>query len=153
MQPSRARRLLAVGLFLGLAGAAPVASQNQSRPWWRSESTKNELGLTADQVTRIDKVQESMMPELRQEWAELQRLEAKLAKTIETSSDEALLARQIDRVETARANLSKTRQLMLVRMRLILTPEQRSQLKTLVDREMARRGDGSKRSTPERRDR
>jgi Spy/CpxP family protein refolding chaperone len=153
MTSSLARRLLAAGLVLGLAGASLAASQSQSKPWWRSDDIRKELGLTADQVARIDKIQESMLPELRQEWSELERLEAKLAKAIETSSDEALLAWQIDRVETARANLSKTRQLMLVRMRLILTPEQRSRLSTLVERRLNRRGGDSKRSTPEQGDR
>ena len=40
------------------------------------------------------------MPELRQEKDELDRLEDKLSRLIETNADEALVARQIDRVET-----------------------------------------------------
>jgi hypothetical protein len=52
---------------------------------------------------------------------------------IETSTDEALLARQIDRVETARANLNKTRALMIARMRLVLSAEQRARLKALYE--------------------
>jgi hypothetical protein len=39
--------------------------------------------------------------------------------------DEASLSRQIDRVETARANGNKTRSLMLTRMYRVLTREQR----------------------------
>ena len=49
------------------------------------------------------------LPELRQEWDELNKCEAKLSKLLESSTDEALLARQIDRVETARPTRTKTR--------------------------------------------
>jgi Spy/CpxP family protein refolding chaperone len=140
------RRLLAAGLLALLAAADLGAAQNQRTPWWRSDELKKELGLTADQSARIDQIHETTLPELRQEWDELQRLEAKLAKTIETSNDEGLLARQIDRVETARANLNKTRQLMLARMRLVLTPEQRARFSAVVDRETAKRGGDSRKS-------
>ena len=46
--------------------------------------------------------------------------------------DEASLARQIDRVETARANGNKTRSLMLMRMCRVLTREQRDALRADV---------------------
>ena len=116
--------------------AAEVAASQAQTPfiWWRSEEFKKELGLTADQTARIDKIFESTRPELRQEMDELSRYDAKLQKLIETSTDEALLARQIDRVETARANLNKTRSLMIARMRLVLNPDQRVRLKSLYER-------------------
>ncbi len=52
----------------------------------------------------------------------MSRLEAKLSRLIQIDADEAALSRQIDRVETARANANKTRSLMLVQMRKVLTP-------------------------------
>ena len=66
-----------------LAGAGSVAAQqahtpappsprfNQPQPfaWWKSDSFKKELGLTADQSARIDRIWETTRPELRQEWA------------------------------------------------------------------------------------
>jgi Spy/CpxP family protein refolding chaperone len=129
------RRLSAVVLIAGVAGVDLGASQAQ-QPffWWRTEEVKKELKLTADQVTRIDKIFESTRPELRQEMDELARYDAKLQKLLETSTDEGLLARQIDRVETARANLNKTRSLMITRMRLVLSPEQRQRLKAVYER-------------------
>ena len=128
------RRLLAGMLLLAL-GVADLAASQTSQPfyWWRSEQFRRDLSLTADQVARINSIHQSTLPELRQEWDEFKRCDAKLSGLIETSSDEALLARQIDRVETARANLNKTRSLMLARMRLILTPEQRARLKVLQE--------------------
>src|SRR5712691_9097660 len=104
----------------------PAFGQPQPFAWWKSEQFKKELGLTADQSARIDKIWETTRPELRQEWDELSRLEEKLSHLIQNDADEAVLARQIDRVETARANTNTTRSLMLVQMLKTLTPEQRS---------------------------
>jgi Spy/CpxP family protein refolding chaperone len=136
---SHTRRLSAGLLLLALAVAELAASQT-SQPfyWWRSEQFRKDLGLTTDQVTRIDSIHQSTLPELRQEWEEFKRCDTKLSGLIETSSDEALLAQQIDRVETARASLNKTRSLMLARMRLILTPEQRARLKVLQEERESR---------------
>jgi Spy/CpxP family protein refolding chaperone len=102
--------------------------------WWKTDQFKKELGLTADQTARIDKIWETTRPELRQEWDELQRLEEKLSRMIQNDADEASLARQIDRVETARANTNKTRSLMLVQMVKTLTPDQRMRFKALNER-------------------
>ena len=73
----------------------------------------------------------SQWEELRQEWDELSKLEAKLSHLIQKDADEAVLTRQIDRVETARAAANKTRSLMLVQMLKVLTPEQRTRFTTL----------------------
>lgn len=134
-------QLLAAALLLtGATGAfaqrtdAPAFGQRQSFAWWKSEQFKKELGLTADQSARIDKIWETTRPELRQERDELTRLEEKLSRLIQNDADEATLSRQIDRVETARANGNKTRSLMLVQMLKTLTPDQRSRFKTLNDR-------------------
>ena len=133
-------RRLSAGLLLLALGVADLAASQTSQPfyWWRSEQFRKDLGLTTDQVTRINSIHQSTLPELRQEWEEFKRCDTKLSGLIETSSDEALLARQIDRVETARANLNKTRSLMLARMRLILTPEQRARLKVLQEERESR---------------
>jgi Spy/CpxP family protein refolding chaperone len=131
------------------SSSAPVAPPSQPRPpgttsapftqplgfaWWKSDPFKTELGLTADQTARIDKIWETTRPELRQEWDELQRLEEKLSRMIQNDADEASLARQIDRVETARANTNKTRSLMLVQMVKTLSPDQRLRFKALNER-------------------
>ena len=124
---------LCAGVLLLALGVAGLAAGQTSQPfyWWRSEPVKKDLGLTSDQATRIDSIHQSTLPELRQEWDDFNRCDSKLSRLIETSSDEALLARQIDRVETARASLNKTRSLMLARMRLVLTADQRARLKVL----------------------
>jgi Spy/CpxP family protein refolding chaperone len=138
-------RLLIAMLLLAASGAAeaqqppgprPQGAFGQPQPfsWWKSEQFKKELGLTADQSARIDKIWETTRTELRAEWEELSRLEEKLSRLIQNDADEAVLARQIDRVETARANTNKTRSLMLVQMFKTLSPDQRSRFKALNDR-------------------
>lgn len=130
-------------VFLTAGSAAPLLAQRPPAPpsvtgggfpWWKSDPFKNELGLTADQSARIDKIWQTSRAELRQEWDELSVLEAKLSRMIQNDADEAVLARQIDRVETARAGANKTRSLMLVQMLKVLTPEQRTRFTALHDR-------------------
>jgi Spy/CpxP family protein refolding chaperone len=136
-------RVLAVALLLAPAGQALAQttrstpfgmSPSGAFPWWKMEQSRKELGLTADQSARIDKIWETTRPELRQEWEELTRLEDKLSRLIQNDANEAVLSRQIDRVETARANGNKTRSLMLVQMMKVLTPAQRTRLAAMHQR-------------------
>lgn len=133
MTGSIPRGRLACVFLLTLSGwASAQAPPRHPPPWWKSEEVVKELRLTADQSARIEKIFQATRPEMRQEYDELDRLEAKLSRLIEGDTlDEAGLARQIDRVETARANASKTRSLMLWRMRQVLTADQRVRLKAL----------------------
>ena len=132
-------RILAAALLLAVSAPAfaqrpapaPLGQQPQPFTWWKSEPFKKELAISADQSTRIDKIWETTRPELRLEWDELSRLESKLSRMIQNDAEEAALSRQIDRVETARANANKTRALMLVQMRKVLSPEQRTRLDVL----------------------
>lgn len=129
------RGVLALGFLAGF-GLVDLAASQSPQPffWWRSEEFKKELGLSTEQVTKIDGIHQSTLPELRQERDELNTYEAKLSKLLESSTDEALIARQIDRVETARANVNKTRSLMLARIRLVLNPDQRARFKVMAER-------------------
>jgi Spy/CpxP family protein refolding chaperone len=132
------RRLLLPALVL-LSAVGPLFAQappapGQSFPWWKNEQFRKELGLTAEQSTHIEKIWEVARPELRQEWDQLSKLEEKLSKMIQSDADEAALSRQIDRVETARANANKTRSLMLVQMVKVLSPDQRVRFKGLHDK-------------------
>jgi Spy/CpxP family protein refolding chaperone len=131
-------------------GALPVVASDQAQPrsWWKSDEFKAALGLTADQSARIDSIFQTTLPELRQDMDELDRLENRLSRLIESDAEETEIARHIDRVEMARANVNKTRSLMLVRMRRVLTPEQRVRMKTL-EQEHKRDSNARRRSTPD----
>jgi Spy/CpxP family protein refolding chaperone len=140
MTPPVRRRLLVAFAVLALGSPAmPRATQAQSFAWWKSP----ELGLSTEQRAQIEKIFEATRPELLQEWEELDRQEAKLSRQIENDADEAMIARQITRVEMARASANQTRSLMFVRMRKVLTPEQRDLLKALQERREANRRSGA----------
>jgi Spy/CpxP family protein refolding chaperone len=129
-------------LFLATAGSANA----QGFAWWKSDQLKKEIGLTDDQCDRIDAVVQSTLPTLRQGKSDLDKQEAELSRLIETNADEASVAKQIDRVETVRSFLNKTRTLMLLHERQIMTPEQRVAFKASYDKSVqARRNDGDHR--------
>jgi Spy/CpxP family protein refolding chaperone len=134
--PLRLRFTMAALLFAAAPLLAQQPADQAGKPfaWWKSDPFKKELGLTSDQSGRIDRIWETTRPELRQEWDELSHLEDKLSHLIQVDAEEAVLSRQIDRVETARASANKTRSLMLVQMLKVLTPDQRTRFKALHDR-------------------
>jgi Spy/CpxP family protein refolding chaperone len=123
-----ARPLLAMVL---VALAAPLHGQSFGFPWWKDSQFQKELSLTAEQSARIDSVFQSTITLLRQKKVELDQQEADLSRLIAANADETVVTRQVDKVEGIRANLNKTRTLMLLRMRQVLSPDQRVQLNKL----------------------
>jgi Spy/CpxP family protein refolding chaperone len=121
-------------LLAGAAGSHPevFANQQGGRAWWRNEGYAKQLGLKPDQITRVEAIWQETRPELQAEMEELGRREEKLSSMIEQNAEEVMVIRQIDRVESARANLNKTWSVMAYRMRAILTAVQRKQLEALV---------------------
>lgn len=130
-----ARRLAgAVALLLLVAGTAPLHGQSFGFPWWRDPQFQRDLTLTADQSARIDSVFQQTIPVLRQKKADLDAQEEELSKMIAANADEAAVTRQVDKVEAIRSNMNKMRTLMLLRMRQVLSPEQRVKLNQLHDK-------------------
>jgi Spy/CpxP family protein refolding chaperone len=148
------RTVLCIGLFVVWAahGAAaqtpanPPAPQAQTNQppqrlaWWRDEHYQKHLALTADQVSRLEATWQTALPELRKGRDELDRQEAELSRLIETNADEAVVSRQVDKVEQIRAHLNKARQMMIWHHRQLLTPEQRVKFKVMRDRDRERAG-------------
>ena len=114
-----------------LALAAPARGQSFGFPWWRDAQFQRDLSLTSDQSSRIDSVFQQTIPTLRQKKAELDGQEEELSRMIAANADETAVTRQVDKVEAIRANMNKMRTLMLLRMRQVLTPEQRVKLNKL----------------------
>src|SRR5215831_16981398 len=113
--------------------AAEGRAQSFGFPWWRDAQFQKDLSLTAEQSARIDSVFQSTITLLRQKKAELDQQEAELSRLIAANADEAVVVRQVDKVEGIRANLNKNRTLMLLRMRQVLTPDQRVKLNKLYE--------------------
>ena len=107
--------------------------------WWLYD--RAELGIADQQSAAINQIFESTIPKLRESRKELDDAEEQLSRTIkEHKADLAVVSHQIDRVEGARSQYNKLRVLMLYRMHLLLTPEQRGKLEALRARQDAARG-------------
>jgi len=140
------RAVLLAGLLVSapLLAQAPggVPQQNaQSAPrfaWWRDEPYQRHLGLTSDQVSRLEAIWQAALPELRKGRDNLDRQEAELSRLIESNADEAVVTRQVDKVEAIRAQLNKARTMVIWHHRQLLTPEQRVKLKVMRDRDRER---------------
>jgi len=105
------------------AVASPAFAQGFK--WWQTERFQKELALTTDQITRIEGVYQTTEPLVRAQKQAIDRREEKLSKVIQDpKSDEATLLQATDRLEAARNELSRTRTLMLFRIRRVLTDEQ-----------------------------
>lgn len=129
MTPKWLRRLGLAALLLALA--APVRGQSFGFPWWRDAQFQRELALTAEQRTRIDAIFQDALAKLRQKNQELTQQEDELSRMIASNADESVIVTQVDKVEGVRAHLNKTRTLMLLHERQVLTPEQRVKLNKL----------------------
>ena len=127
--------LLAV-LLAGSAGSIIMANSSQqpqvSFAWWRDSGLIKQLGLRSEQTTKIEMIWQETREELRAELDELTRRETKLSSMIDQGAEQAMVIRQIDRVESARANVSKTRAVMAYRMRAVLTTAQRKQFEAMA---------------------
>jgi Spy/CpxP family protein refolding chaperone len=124
------RRLVIITLILGVFSSLEASAQGFK--WWQEESLKTELGLTPDQVTRLEAVFQDLLPRMTTEKDELDRLEKQLSEVIRYSNvGEAEVMRQVQVVEAARSALGKTRTLMIYRLYRGLTPEQRLKMKAL----------------------
>ena len=129
MRQTWAWRLLPV--VFALAHAAPVHGQSFGFAWWKDVGFQHELGLTADQSARIDAIFQAAISQLRPKAEELNKQEELLSQQIVAGADEALVIRQIDKVEGIRAHLNKMRTLMLLKERQVLSPDQRVKLNKL----------------------
>lgn len=109
------------------------SGRDDHRPWkfWEGES-RAELGLSSQQAADIEQIFQATLPRLRAAKDRIDTLEKTLSKTInDNTADLATVGQQVDRLEAARADLYKTRTLMLYRMRGVLSAEQRTKLQAL----------------------
>jgi Spy/CpxP family protein refolding chaperone len=139
MQKWRALILCGI-LVVGL----PWQAGAQGFKWWQSDRFKAELSLTPDQSVKLEDVFQGLNARMTIGKELLDKLEQRLSDTIsQGTAPEADVMKLVDQVEAARADLNKTRTLMVYRMRLLLTPDQRAKMKAMHDRwEQERRKSG-----------
>jgi Spy/CpxP family protein refolding chaperone len=122
-------RLLLVICVLAVAG--PLHGQSFGFAWWKDPQFQRELVLSPDQSARIDAIFQAAISQLRPKKEELDKQEELLSQQIVAGADEALVIRQVDKVESIRSQMNKMRTLMLLKERQILSPEQRVKLNKL----------------------
>jgi Spy/CpxP family protein refolding chaperone len=120
-----------VPLVFMLALAAPVHGQSFGFAWWRDPRFQHELGLSTDQSARIDAIFQAAISQLRPKKEELDKQEDLLSQQIASGADEALVTRQVEKVEAIRSQMNKMRTLMLLKERQVLSPDQRVKLNKL----------------------
>jgi Spy/CpxP family protein refolding chaperone len=102
---------------------------HQPSKWWIEPKLRAELGITDQQSASIEAIWQKGLPQRMDTYAKLHKLEAQLDQMmLDASADEPTVVAQMDRVEAARTEASKTRVLMLYRINKLLTPEQRAKL-------------------------
>ncbi len=108
--------------------------------WWGIDKYKQELKLTNDQSTEIEKVFQASMERLRVDKDDMDRAQTSFSQLMERPwAGEREFARAVDQLELARYNVSKERTLMLVHIHRILTPDQRKGLEAIRKRNDAER--------------
>lgn len=114
-------------LLLGL-GQLEAKEQERHR-WWHSDEVRAELGLTDEQSASLDDIYQKTLPKQRESMRRLNDEEKTLSALIaDMDVQEIDVTRQIDRVEAARSELSKSRILMVFRMYRVLSAAQRETL-------------------------
>jgi Spy/CpxP family protein refolding chaperone len=108
----------------------PTPGDRERWKWWLYDRV--ELGINDQQSAAINQIFESTIPKLRETRQELDRAEEELSRTIkEHKADLAVVSGQLDRIESARSQYNKTRVLMLYRMHLLLSADQRVKLEAI----------------------
>jgi Spy/CpxP family protein refolding chaperone len=143
---SRTAPVLVGLLGLLLVGLAPLEANEQERHrWWHSEEDRTELGLTDDQSASLDDIYEETLPKQRESMRRLTAEELTLSALIsDMDVQEIDVTRQIDRVEAARSELSKSRILMVFRMYRVLSASQRETLDAWREQEDSERRPSSR---------
>jgi Spy/CpxP family protein refolding chaperone len=117
---------------------AATPDERERWKWWLYD--RAELGISDQQSKDINAIFETTLPKLRETRQELDKAEEEMARIIkEHKADLAVVSGQLDRLESARSQHNKTRTLMLYRMHLLLSPEQRTKLEALRARRDADR--------------
>lgn len=120
----------------GQSSQPAAGAPQQPRPrFWTDPKLRQELGITDQQSAAIEEIFSKSIQSLRDARKELDQLEAVLSRTIqENTADVFFVTQLVDKVEAARSTYNKTRTVMLYRMNLVLSPDQRVKVKAMNDR-------------------
>ena len=113
-------------------GPGPGMGLRGPGKWWKDSALMQKIGVSDEQVQRIEKIFQDHRLQLIDLHAALEKQEAILEPLIEADQpDEAQVIAQIDKVAQARANLEKSNAQMLLAIRRVLTVDQWKKLRDL----------------------
>jgi periplasmic protein CpxP/Spy len=111
-------------------GEAMAALRGPQGRWWGNPELAQKLGLTADQIKKMDDILQQHRLRLVDLHATLDKEELMLEPMVSADQpDETKLLAQIDKVAQARAELEKANARMLLDIRRVLTQDQWQKLK------------------------
>ena len=100
--------------------------------FWKKSDVRKELHLTDDEVRNFDRIFARDQNKLKDLKADVEKRREDLdAMLVADKVDDKQVLDQVDVLEQARARLGKARALMVLEMRSVLTPEQRTKLAQL----------------------
>jgi Spy/CpxP family protein refolding chaperone len=129
-------RILLV-LLLGAGLSISATAQMPDGKWWKRPRIADQIGLTAEQSERIEKIFRASRPHLIDLKADLEKKQLGLQTALDDkAADRRDVEKRIDDVENARKDLQKARAMMILDMKQVLNPEQWNKL--VQNREEAR---------------
>jgi len=115
----------AIAALAALACPVALSGQELDGKWWKHPRVTQELNLTPEQSSEIEKIFVKSRPKLIDLRADLEKKQLALQVAMEDkTADRAAVEKKIEEVETARASLQKTRAMMLLDMKQVLKPDQ-----------------------------
>jgi len=122
-------KLKLIGVLLLFAAVSVAGAQNRANfPWWNSP-VRADIGLSAEQNQKIQRIVRSYRNRLLDARNEVQKAEGELEDALNDPEVNAQAAQAVvERVATARANSSRVFLDMSVQLRSVLTLDQWRQL-------------------------
>ena len=127
------RRFAATLAILLLVSGSAFA---QGFKWWMSDQYKRELNLTTEQSRKLEEIFQASLPALRNQKKALDDAEKQFQQAMERENYSAVMEK-VDQLEATRATLNRTRTMMLVNMRKLLTTEQWIRLDAMYQAQQA----------------
>jgi Spy/CpxP family protein refolding chaperone len=125
-------QIIARRIMAGPGDRGPVWVNRGAGKWWKDSELMQKIGVSDEQVQRIEKIFQDHRLQLIDLHATLEKQEAILEPLVEADQpDESQVTAQIDKVAQARANLEKSNAQMLLAIRRVLTVDQWKKLRDL----------------------
>ena len=122
-------------------GTAPTPRPSPRRPpdWWKTPKYMQELKLTAEQSSELDRIITTGRAQMTADKEDLDRAESDFRQLMsQPDVPKRELLKAAERLEMARYSIAKERTMMTVRIHSVLTPDQRKGLAAIAKREADR---------------